>query len=65
MLNIIIDKMTYTLSCFVSGLSQLMLTSKQPVEKVFLLLSIKISFSQATKNLCLSLLSFISGKYLD
>lgn len=65
MLNIIIDKMTYTLSCFVSGLSQLMLTSKQPVEKVFLLLSIKISFSQVTKNLCLSLLSFISGKYLD
>lgn len=65
MLNIIIDKMTYTLSCFVSGLSQLMVTSKQPVEKVFLLLSIKISFSQVTKNLCLSLLSFISGKYLD
>lgn len=65
MLNIIIDKMTYTLSCFVSGLSQLMLTSKQPVEKVFLLLSIKISFSKVTKNLCLSLLSFISGKYLD
>lgn len=36
------DKMTYMLSCFVS--SQLMLTSKQPVEKVFLLLRIKNQF---------------------
>lgn len=63
MLNTIMDKMTYMLSCFVS--SQLMLTSKQPVEKVFLLLRIKISFSQVTKNLCLSLLSSITSKHLD
>lgn len=42
--------MTYLFSCFVSVLSQLMLTSKQPVEKVFLLLRIKINFLQVTKN---------------
>lgn len=54
--------MTYLFSCFVSVLSQLMLTLKQPVEKVFLLLRIKISFLQVIKNF---FLSFIIGKYLD
>lgn len=49
--------MTYLFSCFVSILSQLMLNSKQPVEKVFLLLRIKISFSQVFSKISVGDLS--------
>lgn len=47
--------MTYLFSCCI--LSQLMLTSKQPVEKVFLLLRIKISFSQVFSKISVGDLS--------